>query len=609
MKILRFIIFLIIVVIVSLPNFSVANSRYTSLILAQSGTTERVSVASDGSQGDGPSFGDSISEDGRFVAFYSLSSNLISGDTNGLWDVFIHDRQSNVTERVSVASDGTQGNLQSSNPSISPDGRFVAFRSFANNLVDRDTNGFYDIFVHDRQTGITERVSVASDGSQGNENSDHPSISRDGQFVVFESNASNLVISDVSYRNIFIHDRLSGETRLVSVKSDGTQGNRDSFDPLISADGRFVIYSSNSTNLVNGDTNGTYDIFMYDRQTGVTERVSIDSDGMEGNSSSISPFISSDGRFVTFLSYASNLVSGDTNGTYDSFVHDRQTKVTERVSVASDGTQGNLSSSVTIISADGRFVIFRSYASNLAIGDTNENADIFIHDRLINVTERISVASDGTQGDSASDDPWVSSDGRIVAFESSSHNLVNGDSNGYSDIFLHDRCPDGSCVFSYSLSGRIVDSQGTGMPDVKISVKGLDGLVRSVGISSSTGEYHLVGLNTGKYRIYVTKTNYGFFPEALSVVMDGDKSGQDFNGTLLKCPTTEPCIIPSTEPFLDLPFFYTDFGSAEIGAGGLVKEARVMSWYDHHQPNEIGDGKTVIWDGYERPGNAILGCK
>jgi Tol biopolymer transport system component len=179
--------------------------------LASPGTTTRVSVASNGAQGNGDSFSSSISADGRYVAFHSIASNLVSGDTNGAWDVFVHDRQSGQTTRVSAASNGAQGNGDSESPSISADGRYVAFSSDASNLVSGDTNGAWDVFVHDRQSGQTTRVSAASNGAQGNGDSESPSISADGRYVAFSSDASNLVSGDTNGAwDVFVHDRQSG---------------------------------------------------------------------------------------------------------------------------------------------------------------------------------------------------------------------------------------------------------------------------------------------------------------------------------------------------------------------------------------------------------------
>jgi Tol biopolymer transport system component len=415
--------------------------RTSEAAVARQATT-RVSVASDGTPGNEAACymttQPAISADGRFVAFEDCAFNLVSDDTNETGDVFVHDRMTGVTERVSVASDGTQGNGGSPgfpDPiSISADGRFVAFGSDATNLVSGDTNGVGDIFVHDRLTGVTERVSVGSDGTQSNDFSMAPSISADGSVVAFFSAASNLVSGDTNGTpDIFVHDRLTGETDRVSVKSDGTQGGVNPGAPSISADGRFVVFESFGFppfNLVDGATSGE-DVFIHDRLTRVTERVNVASDGTPANSATegniSQPSVSADGRFVAFESEATNLVSGDTNGWEDVFVRDRLNGVTERVSVGSDGTQGNGGSSEASISADGHFVAFASGAANLITGDTNSTFDVFVHDRLTGATERVSVASDDTQTnvDGFSGAPSVSADGHIVAFQSDAFNLDN----------------------------------------------------------------------------------------------------------------------------------------------------------------------------------------
>jgi LPXTG-site transpeptidase (sortase) family protein len=408
-------------------------------VRAAPGDTTRVSVASDGTEANGLSTGRTISADGRYVAFSSAASNLVSGDTNGFRDIFVHDRQTGATTRVSVASDGTQGNNSSHIPSISADGLYVAFESDASNLVSGDTNGTRDIFVHDRQTGVTTRVSVASSGTQANGGSYNAAISADGRYVAFESVASNLVSGDTNgARDVFVHDRQTGTTTRVSVASSGTQGNGNSHSPAISADGRYVAFHSFSNNLVSGDTNGAIDIFVRDRQTGATTRVSVASGGTQGNSNSEYSSFSADGRYVAFESNATNLVSGDTNGIRDIFVHDRQTGVTTRVSVASGGTQANNNSNTSSISSDGRYVAFHSYASNLVSGDTNGAIDVFVHDRQTGATIRASVASDGTQGNGNSQSPAISADGLYVVFLSFASNLVSGDTNGTWDIFVHE---------------------------------------------------------------------------------------------------------------------------------------------------------------------------
>jgi Tol biopolymer transport system component len=406
-------------------------------------TITRVSVDSAGNQAidrsDIPSLDDpSISADGRFVTFSSKASNLVPGDTNFSQDIFVRDLSTNTTARVSVSSTGNQGNSNSRSPSISGNGRFVAFASDASNLVPGDTNGAQDIFVRDLSTNTNTRVSVSSTGNQANQDSFTPSISADGRFVAFNSSASNIVPGDTNNENdIFVRDLLTNTTTRVSVSGAGNQGNRRSSSPSISADGRFVAFSSEASNLVPGDTNNNEDIFVRDLLTNTTTRVSVSSIGNQAFGPSRESYISGDGRFVAFSSEASNLVPGDTNGNRDIFVRDLSTNTTTRVSVDSAGNPGNGQSYAPSISSDGRFVAFSSI-SNLVPGDTNNRDDIFVRDLSTNTTTRVSVSGAGNQGNGGSFSPSISADGPRVVFLSGADNLVPGDTNNRSDIFVAD---------------------------------------------------------------------------------------------------------------------------------------------------------------------------
>jgi Tol biopolymer transport system component len=226
-----------------------------------------VSVGQGGVQGNGFSEGVAISANGRFVAFASGATNLVPRDTNREEDVFIRDRKEGTTERVSIASSGAQGNGDSHGGlALSANGRFIAFTSDATNLVPDDTNDARDLFVHDRVTGKTERVSVSSDGVQGNRFSESPALSANGRFVAFYSAATNLVPGDTNDANdAFVHDRKTGKTIRVSISSGGVQANENSFDATLSADGQAVAFDSRATNLVPNDTNDTTDVFVRDR--------------------------------------------------------------------------------------------------------------------------------------------------------------------------------------------------------------------------------------------------------------------------------------------------------------------------------------------------------
>lgn len=445
--------------------------------------TERVSVDSSGAQANQYSYGwnSAISADGRLVAFVSAASNLVSGDTNGREDVFVRDRQTGTTSRVSVDSSGAEGDFGAGESVISADGRVVAFYSSATNLVAGDTNGCLDIFVHDLATGVTERVSVDSSGGQANYNSFHAALSSDGQIVAFTSFANNLVPGDTNGQSdVFVHDRSTGITERVSVDSSGNQGDGGSYSPSLSADGRTVAFESTATNLVAGDTNKLVDVFVHDRSTGITERVSVDSSGAQGNDSSNSPSISSDGNVVAFSSRARTLVAGDTNSSYDVFVHDRTTGITERVSVDSAGGEGDGDSGsldgpwCPAISQDGSIVAFSSVATNLVAGDTNHRYDVFVRDRRQGMTTRVSIDGSGAEANGDSILGGMTPDGISFAFASAATNLVAGDTDGFYDVFVHDRVRATGSNYGTGLAGTYgvpaLTSSGTPLLGATITV-------------------------------------------------------------------------------------------------------------------------------------------
>jgi len=283
------------------------------------------SVSSSGEPGNGASYSPHISADARYVAFASRATNLVAGDTNQVDDVFIRDRLTGTTERVSVSSGGREGNGPSGVGSawvppayvywkplcVSADGRFVAFNSAASNLVPDDTNGADDIFVRDRLAATTERVSISSAAGEANGPSKAPAISADGRYVAFESDASNLVPGDTNaVTDIFVRDRLEATTDRVSVSTAGGQANGACRAPSVSADGMLVAFDSTASNLVPGDTNGWRDVFVHDRASGETIRASVASSGTQGNGSSHGPVLSGNGRWVAFESSSTNLAGG-----------------------------------------------------------------------------------------------------------------------------------------------------------------------------------------------------------------------------------------------------------------------------------------------------------
>jgi Tol biopolymer transport system component len=337
-------------------------------------TTQRVSLTGSGSQVHDHAFGCGISADGRYIALESQAAGFVPHDTNHASDVFVRDRRTGKTQRVSVSSTGVQGNgdLGTAGCAMSADGRYVAFTSYSSNLVPGDTNKAGDVFVRDRVTGTTERVSVSSTGEQGDDGSGWPdlAISADGRYVAFTSLASNLVAGDTNDTNdlfydLFLHDRVTGATVLVAT--DARLGS-------LSADGRYTSFSP----LTSGSQS-----FVYDRATSATELVSVGLDGAPGNAKSYAGSLSADGRYVAFTSLASNLVARDTNDTNDVFVRDRVTGVTSRVSSDQLGAVGAL------ITSDGRFVV---YQAPWTCGDRSACVgNLHLHDLAVGRTTLVTV--------------------------------------------------------------------------------------------------------------------------------------------------------------------------------------------------------------------------
>lgn len=413
------------------------------------GTTLRVSLTHAGRQIAGPSWWPSLSADARYVAFCSWSGDIVPGDTNNVLDVFLRDRSAGTTELISLSTEGVPADDGSCMPSISSDGRFVAFNSSATTLVigdEGDEPDLGDVFCRDRLTRSTVRLSVSSDGDKGNDISGYGqrvAISADGSATVFSSLASNLDWPDfLQSWDVYVRNQVAGVTERASLGDFDQQADRNSFSPAISADATCVAFSTAATNLLPGDTNGVADIYLRDRVNGVTERISVGLPGLpwtEGNHISDCPSLSGDGRVVAFESIASNLVWGDNNGLQDVFVRDRMTQTTTRASVSTAGAQANGESWWPALNGDGRYVVFSSNATNLILLDLNAHWDIFLRDLLLGTTERVSVTSDGSEANGDAARPGISWDGRLVAFESDATNLAPGDTNGYRDLFLHDR--------------------------------------------------------------------------------------------------------------------------------------------------------------------------
>lgn len=369
-----------------------------------------------------------INRDGRYIVFESVATNLVANDTNGASDIFLRDMDSGIVTRVSVAAAGTEANGPGYRTDISGDGKYIVFHSDADNLVPGDTNTARDVFVRDAVAGSIARVSVPPGGGETDGDSQNPAISTDGRYVAFESWATNLVTGDTnSIRDIFVRDLTTNAVSRASVAYTSiAEADGISYSPDISSDGRYVTFFSAATNLVTGDTNGFDDVFVFDTQTGITSRASVSTMGTEGNDGSYDPRLSADGRYVVFESDATNLDGTDTNNDTDVFIHDLVGGETRRVSRTWQGLEPDGFNGSPDISADGRHVVFRSDATNLVANDTNNAEDIFVYDTTSDTVALVSMAADGTQGDMQSRYPKISGDNRYVTLQSLSTNLVAG---------------------------------------------------------------------------------------------------------------------------------------------------------------------------------------
>jgi Tol biopolymer transport system component len=407
------------------------------------GFTELVSLSGGGVQGNQDSEAADVSADGRFVAFVSLADNLVPGDTNETCDIFVRDRRSDRTERVSVSSDGAQGDGCSGflagmgGPSISSDGRFVAFDSEATNLVPLDLNGTQDVFVRDRLLGTTERVSVSSAGAEAS--GFEGAISGDGRRVAFLSFSENIVEPDTNFASdVFVHDRRTGRTVRVSDGFDGSQANNISFDPGLDEDGSLVVFDSFATNLVRGDDD-SLDVFLHNLRTGRTQGISVRRESSGVLVRGAGGDLSADGRFVAFSTQDPGFVRDRNEFVQDVLVYDRFRDRYELASVSDRGGAGDDNSIDPSLSADGRFVAFTSFATNLVREDGNFRPDVFVRDRLRDTTRRVSVGGRGQESDLDSGSPAVSSDGDAIAFTSRASTFVDETTEFFAnDIWVRD---------------------------------------------------------------------------------------------------------------------------------------------------------------------------
>ncbi len=411
--------------------------------VAKAQVLERISLDSAENQADGvstvPQSTRVLSDDGRFVAFSSDATNLVTSDNNGVSDVFLRDRQLSTTTRISVnKDDGGDASGESHTPSVNSSGRFIAFTSLAGDLVADDNNAFFDVYVYDRVANQMIRASVSANESELDGDSKNPFISADGRYVTFSSSATNLVAEGANSNvDIYVRDLFLGATSKVSERPGGVFTEFNSWNPAISADGRNVVFTSADDGLVTGDIDGPQDVFVRNLDTWAIERVSVSTAGGESNERNGVAVINANGSVVAWWSRADNLVAGDDNGQDDIFVRDRVAGTTTRINVSTAGEQASGGGSYNVsITDSGDFVVFLSDADNLVDNDINGYGDIFSHDRRTGITRRHSLTPTQTGGNNYSRQPSVSANGKYIVFESLASDFVAIDDNLLQDIFI-----------------------------------------------------------------------------------------------------------------------------------------------------------------------------
>jgi Tol biopolymer transport system component len=377
--------------------------------------------------GNGASYGPVLSDDGISVAFYTRSTNFDPVDTTSSYDVYLRRIDTGTLTLVSRSADGLSGsNGDSTLGGISGDGDLVVFHSQATNLDAGDTDASNDVYLYRRSTGTRRLVTALATGSSF---ADQERISGDGRFVVLRTDAAAL--TGGAGRQIVLYDVALDTFETLSVDGASALGNAASNLPSIATDGSVVAFDSLATNLVSGDTTGLRDVFVRDRLAGTTTRVSVASDGTPGNGASRNPVISGNGRWVAFVSAASNLVSGDTTGIEDVFVHDRMSGATVRVSLAEGGGQGTDASRIAAGGVSNTGVVVFSHSSALLAIDTDGIADVYAYDLGTGALRLVSTTAAGAVTAAFDEAPSITSDGSVITFQSNAGALITGVSGSH----------------------------------------------------------------------------------------------------------------------------------------------------------------------------------
>lgn len=412
-------------------------------------TTTLVTSNADGNPCNDDTFIPVLSDNGRWLAITSEASDFLPGDLTATDEAFLVDLKKGTRIAIAVNDEGTPSAGGSDAWGLSANGRFAVLDGAATDLVPDDDNGVSDVFVRDIKKGLTRRVSVSSAGEQAGGSSDFPRISGNGRYVTFRSAASDLVEGDtLGHNDIFVHDLKTGATECVSVSTEGTEADGNSERPTISQNGRWVAFVSHAENLVGDDDNGLRDVFVRDRKLGTTTRVSVTESGeqLTATVGSFVAFISGNGRYVAMVTDGSNLDPIDENGVADVYVRDLKKNTMQLISRGFDGSDADAQSASSSdslgISGNGRWVVFGSDATNLTeTGGSVGFDDVYRADRVKGDVTLISVALEGAAADANANECSVSNNGKRVAFSSQAGNLVETalpGPAGSRDIFVRD---------------------------------------------------------------------------------------------------------------------------------------------------------------------------
>jgi hypothetical protein len=426
---------------------------------------------------------------GRILISLIVGASVIAGGLGGAAHAA---SAAPTTERVSVASDGTQGNSSSGSlhpVAVSVHGRYVAFGSFATNLITPSSGPQPSrIILRDRKLGVTSEVDVSTAGVSANGQSFNPAISATGRYVAFDSSATNLVKGDTNGRiDVFVHDRVTGRTTRISLPDAGGQAHGDSVLPSISADGRYVAFLSTAANLTPQPARRLSNVYVHDRTAGTTQLISAGWAGTAANRDSNDAQISADGSSVVYSTYATNIMAGDTNNAADVFVRHLPAGTTTRVDVSSTGEPADRGAADATISGDGRRVAFTS-ASSLTPDDQNPSNDVYWHDVGSGTTRLVSATANGSSGDQRSELASISTDGNVVCFYSEADDLVSGDTNDAGDHFLRDVAGGSTQRISVTTAGGQALGAGFSVTPCRISGDGLHVVFTSLASNLVAGD-------------------------------------------------------------------------------------------------------------------------